>query len=80
MAYELHDGNKSGYLIFRRNGTGTGFVQDDDGNSVTTQGDFFLNWDGEISSGEWYYNSAQIGFLAGDEKAGGVQYVYDLEY
>lgn len=80
VAYELHDGKKSGYLIFRRNGTGTGFVQDDDGNSVTTQGDFFLNWDGEISSGEWYYNSAQIGFLAGDEKAGGVQYVYDLEY
>ena len=80
VAYELHAGKKSGYLIFRRNGNGTGYVQDDDGNSVTAQGDFFLNWDGEITSGEWYYNSAQIGFLIGDEKSGGVQYVYDLEY
>lgn len=80
IAYELHAGKKSGYLIFRRNGTGTGFVQDDDGNSVTTQGDFFLSWDGTVTSGEWYYNRAQIGFLIGDEKSGGVQYVYDLEY
>lgn len=80
VAYELHAGGENGYLIFRRNGTGTGFVQDDDGNSVTTQGDFFLSWGGEITSGEWYYNSAQIGFLIGDEKGGGIQYVYDLEY
>ncbi len=80
VAYELHAGKKNGYLIFRKNGTGTGYIQDDDGNSVTTQGDMFLIWDGEITVGEWYYNSAQIGFLVDDEKSGGIQYVYDLEY
>lgn len=80
VAYELHAGKKTGYLIFRGNGTGIGYVQDDDGNSVTTQGDFFLNWDGEVTSGEWYYNSVQIGFLVNDQKDGGVQYVYDLVY
>lgn len=80
VAYELHEGKKSGYLIFRGNGTGIGFVQDDDGNSVTTQGDFFLIWDGEMTTGEWYYNSVQIGFLVNDQKDGGIQYVYDLIY
>ena len=80
VAYELHEGGKEGYLLLRGNGTGIGFVQDDDGNSVTTQGDFFLNWNGEITSGEWYYNSSQIGFLVNDQKAGGIQYVYDLVY
>lgn len=80
VAYELHDGTKDGYLILRGNGTGIGFIQDDDGNSVTTQGDFFLNWNGEITSGEWYYNSSQIGFLVNDQRDGGIQYVYDLAY
>ncbi|MGN0344182.1 MAG: hypothetical protein ACI4EC_04375 [Lachnospiraceae bacterium] len=80
VAYALYDGKKDGYLVLRGNGTGIGFVQDDDGNSVTTQGDFFLNWNGEITSGEWYYNSSQIGFLVNDQKAGGIQYVYDLVY
>ena len=80
VAYELHEGSKNGYLVLRGNGTGIGFVQDDDGNSVTTQGDFFLNWNGEITSGEWYYNSSQIGFLVNDGKAGGIQYVYDIVY
>lgn len=80
VAYELHDGTKDGYLILRGNGTGIGFIQDDDGNSVTVQGDFFLNWNGEITIGEWYYNSSQIGFLVNDQRAGGIQYVYDLAY
>ena len=80
VAYELHKGKKEGYLMLRGNGTGIGFVQDDDGNSVTTQGDFFLNWDGKVTSGEWYYNSSQIGFLINDQKDGGIQYVYDLVY
>lgn len=80
VAYELHDGQKTGYLVLRGNGTGIGFVQDDDGNSVTTQGDFFLNWNGSTTDGEWYYNGTQIGFLINDEKAGGIQYVYDLTY
>ena len=80
VAYELHKGKKEGYLILRGNGTGIGFVQDDDGNSVTTQGDFFLNWGGKVTSGEWYYNSSQIGFLINDQKDGGIQYVYDLVY
>ncbi len=80
VAYELHDGSRHGYLILRANGTGIGFVQDDDGNSVTTQGDFFLNWNGTITSGEWYYNATQIGFLVDDEKAGGIRYVYELVY
>ena len=80
VAYELHDGKKDGYLVLRGNGTGIGFVQDDDGNSVTTQGDFFLNWNGKVTSGEWYYNSSQIGFLVNDQKDGGIQYVYDLVY
>ena len=80
VAYELHDGTKDGYLVLRANGTGIGFIQDDDGNSVTTQGDFFLNWNGQITSGEWYYNSSQIGFLVNDQRAGGIQYVYDLVY
>ena len=80
VAYELHAGQKDGYLVLRGNGTGIGFVQDDDGNSVTTQGDFFLNWDGTITSGEWYYNSSQIGVLVNDQKDGGIQYVYDLVY
>lgn len=80
VAYELHNGKKNGYLVLRGNGTGIGFVQDDDGNSVTTQGDFFLNWGGTITSGEWYYNSSQIGFLVNDQKDGGIQYVYDLVY
>lgn len=80
VAYELHDGTKDGYLILRGNGTGIGFIQDDDGNSVTTQGDFFLNWNGEITSGEWYYNSSQIGFLVNDQRGGGIRYVYDLVY
>ena len=80
VAYELHAGKKEGYLILRGNGTGIGFIQDDDGNSVTTQGDFFLNWNGGITSGEWYYNSSEIGFLVNDQRAGGIQYVYDLVY
>lgn len=80
VAYELHDGKKDGYLVLRGNGTGIGFVQDDNGNSVTTQGDFFLNWNGEVISGEWYYNNSQIGFLVNDQKGGGIQYVYDLVY
>lgn len=80
VAYELHDRTKDGYLILRGNGTGIGFIQDDDGNSVTTQGDFFLNWNGEITSGEWYYNSSQIGFLVNDQRDGGIRYVYDLAY
>ncbi len=80
VTYELHDGAKTGALLLRGNGTGIGFVQDDDGNSVTTQGDFFLNWDGKTTSGEWYYNSSQIGFLINDDRAGGVQYVYELMY
>ena len=80
VAYELHDGQKQGYLVLRGNGTGIGFVQDDDGNSVTTQGDFLLNWNGTTTDGEWYYNGAQIGFLINDDKAGGIQYVYDLRY
>lgn len=80
VAYELHNGTKDGYLILRGNGTGIGFIQDDDGNSVTMQGDFFLNWNGEITVGEWYYNSSQIGFLVNDQKDGGIQYVYDLAY
>ena len=80
VAYELHEGAKDGYLVLRGNGTGIGFVQDDDGNSVTAQGDFFLNWDGKTTSGEWYYNSSQIGFLVNDQKDGGIQYVYDLVY
>lgn len=80
VAYELHGGKKDGYLILRGNGTGIGFVQDDNGNSVTTQGDFFLNWNGEVISGEWYYNNSQIGFLVNDQKDGGIQYVYDLVY
>ena len=80
VAYELHSGKKTGYLVLRGNGTGIGYVQDDDGNSVTTQGDFFLNWDGKIAIGEWYYNSSQIGFLVNDEKDGGIQYVYDIVY
>jgi hypothetical protein len=80
VTYELHDNNKIGYIVFRNNGTGIGFVQDDDKNSVTLQGDFFLNWDGEITCGEWYYNSANLGFLLNEQKAGGVQYVYDLVY
>ena len=80
VAYELHDGQKQGYLILRGNGTGIGFVQDDDGNSVTTQGDFLLNWNGSTTDGEWYYNGTQIGFLINDDKAGGIQYVYDLAY
>lgn len=80
VAYELHDGTKDGYLILRGNGTGIGYIQDDDGNSVTMQGDFFLNWNGEITIGEWYYNSSQIGFLVNDQRIGGIQYVYDLVY
>ena len=80
VAYELHNGKNDGYLVLRANGTGIGFIQDDDGNSVTTQGDFFLNWNGEITSGEWYYNSYQIGFLVNDQRDGGIQYVYDLAY
>ena len=80
IAYELHDGQKQGYLVLRGNGTGIGFVQDDDGNSVTTQGDFFLSWNGTVTDGEWYYNGTQIGFLVNDEKIGGIQYVYDLVY
>lgn len=80
VVYELHDGAKTGALLLRGNGTGIGFVQDDDGNSVTTQGDFFLNWGGKTTSGEWYYNSSQLGFLINDERAGGVQYVYELMY
>lgn len=80
VAYELHDGKKDGYLILRGNGTGIGFIQDDDGNSVTTQGDYFLNWNGTITIGEWYYNSSQIGFLVNDQRDGGIQYVYDLVY
>ena len=80
VGYELHDGKKTGYLILRGNGTGIGFIQDDDGNSVTTQGDFFLNWNGTVTSGEWYYNSVQLGFLVNDQKSGGIQYVYDLVY
>lgn len=80
VCYELRSGSKTGALILRGNGTGIGFVQDDDGNSVTTQGDFFLNWGGSVTTGEWYYNSTQIGFLINDEKAGGIQYVYDLAY
>ncbi len=80
VAYELHAGGKEGYMLFRGNGTGIDFVQDDDGNSVVTQGDFFLKWDETETAGEWYYNSAKIGFLVSDQKAGGVQYVYDIEY
>jgi hypothetical protein len=80
VTYEIHDDKEIGYIVFRGNGAGTGFVQDDDNNSVTTQGDFFLNWNGKITCGEWYYNSAKLGFLVNDEKAGGVQYVYDLVY
>jgi hypothetical protein len=80
VTYELHDNNKIGYIVFRNNGTGIGFVQDDDKNSVTLQGDFFLNWDGEITCGEWYYNSANLGFLLNEQKAGGIKCVYDLVY
>lgn len=80
VAYELHDANKRGYLVLRGNSTGIDFVQDKDGNSVVTQGDFFLNWGGTITSGEWYYNSSQIGFLVNDQKGGGIQYVYELSY
>jgi hypothetical protein len=80
VTYELHDNSKIGYIVFRNNGTGIGFVQDDDGNSVTTQGDFFLNWNGEITCGEWYYNGTNVGFLVNEEKSGGVEYVYDLVY
>lgn len=80
VAYELHQGKKDGYLVLRGNGTGIGYVQDDDGNSVTTQGDFFLNWGGTITTGEWYYNSSELGFLVNDQKAGGIQYVYDIVY
>lgn len=80
VAYELHDGAKNGYLILRGNGTGIGFIQDDDGNSVTTQGDYFMNWNGTITVGEWYYNSSQIGFLVNEQRDGGIQYVYDLVY
>lgn len=80
VAYELHSGKKNGYLMFRGNGTGIDFVQDDDGNSVIAQGDFFLKWDGELLTGDWYYNSTQIGFLVNGKKSGGVQYVYDLKY
>ena len=80
VAYELHNGTKEGYLVLRGNGTGIGFIQDSDGNSVTTQGDFFLNWNGTVTVGEWYYNSSQIGFLVNDQRDGGIQYVYDLVY
>ena len=80
VAYELHQGKKDGYLVLRGNGTGIGYVQDDDGNSVTTQGDFFLNWGKTITTGEWYYNSSEIGFLVNDQKDGGIQYVYDIVY
>lgn len=80
VAYELHAGNKTGYLMFRGNSTGIDFVQDDDGNSVITQGDYFLKWDGEIHTGEWYYNSIKIGFLVNGQRSGGIQYVYDLKY
>jgi hypothetical protein len=76
----LHNGKKNGYIVFRNNGPGTDFVQDDDGNSVSIQGDVFLNWDGEITCGEWYYNSGKLGFLVSDQKSGSLQYVYDLVY
>lgn len=80
VAYELHKDKKKGYLILRGNGDGIGFVQDDDGNSVTVQGDFFLNWNGKTTRGEWYYNRAHIGFLISEQKAGGIENVYDLVY
>lgn len=80
VAYELHAGNKSGYLLFRNNGEGTDYIQDDDGNSVTMQGELFLDWDGEVIVGEWYYNSLQLGCLVEDAKKLNIQYVYEIKY
>ncbi|MDD6037323.1 MAG: hypothetical protein PUD20_00780 [bacterium] len=80
VAYELHAGNKKGYLVFRNNGSGSDFVQDDDGNSVTMQGEVFLNWDGEVTVGEWYYNSLQLGCMVGDKRELNIQYVYEIKY
>lgn len=80
VAYELHAGNKKGYLVFRNNGSGSDFVQDDDGNSVTMQGEVFLNWDGQVTVGEWYYNSLQLGCMVGDKRELNIQYVYEIKY
>ena len=80
VAYELHTDRNKGYLIFRNNGAKTDYVQDDDGNSVVTQGDFLLKWEDTIVIGDWYYNSLKIGLIVNDQKAGNIEYVYDLKY
>jgi hypothetical protein len=80
VTYELHNGKKTGYIVLRNDGIGTDFVQDDDGNSVSIQGDVFVNWGGKITCGEWYYNSGKLGFLVSDQKSGSLQYVYDIVY
>ena len=80
VAYRLTDGEKEGYLVFRGNENMSVVLSDDSGNGTFIQGDVLLNWDGNVTIGEWYYNAGKIGFAIGDELGDGVEYIYELIY
>ncbi|MCR4946089.1 MAG: hypothetical protein K5929_03990 [Lachnospiraceae bacterium] len=80
VAYRLTDGEKEGYLMFRSNENMSVVMNDDSGNGTFIQGDVLLNWDGEITLGEWYFNAGKIGFAIGNKLGDGVEYIHEITY
>lgn len=78
--YEIHSGDKTGYMCFRNNGGNTEYIEVDEDTSVTTQGDFFIYKDSKLTEGRWFYNQQHIGILLNGDSSSAVSCVYDLTY
>ncbi len=80
VTYEFLGSNINGYITLRANGTGSDYIQDDDGNTVIVQGDLYMVLDNQITIGSWYVNSGKIGILVDDTRFGEIECVYNIKY
>lgn len=80
VTYALYGDSIGGYMMFRANGTGTDYIQDENGNTVMVQGEFYMKIDNQITVGNWYVNANKIGIIVDDYHFGDVVCVYDIVY
>lgn len=80
VTYALYGDNVEGFMMFRANGTGTDYIQDENGSTVMVQGEFYMKIDSQITVGNWYINANKIGIIVDDYHFGDVACVYDIVY
>lgn len=80
VTYEFLGANLNGYVTFRANGSGSDYIQDDEGNTVVVQGDLYMILDNQVTIGSWYVNAGKIGILVDDTRFGEIECVYNIKY